>query len=250
MVEAGGRSRDGYLMRHMSRVHVVDIDCGEVRFDDFDLGADGKSALLSAGRTAAENALKYLSGSAPAPVERPGPQPSAGLASNDDRAAAGAMHLLQRFHSGLTTELRNKVFVSYSRKDKAWLERIRTALKPYIRNKVMDVWADDQIASGAKWRAEIEAALRSTKVALLLVTHDFLASDFIQGVELKACLDAAEREGLVILWVAVGASGYEETPLQQYQAVNDPRRPLNALSPAELDQALVEIGKQVKLALS
>ena len=250
MVEVGSRSRDGYLMRHMSRVHVVDIDCGDVRFDEFDLTADRKSFLCLAGRIAAEGALKHLSGAPAAPAERPRPQVSADTMSDDDRAAAGATHLLQRFHSGFATEVRNKVFVSYSRRDNSWRERIVTALKPYIRNKAMDVWADDRIASGAQWKAEIEAALRSTKVALLLVTHDFLASDFIHDVEMKACLDAAEREGLVILWVAVGASAYEETPLQKYQAVNDPRRPLNALSPSELDQALVDIGKKVKLALS
>lgn len=52
-------------------------------------------------------------------------------------------------------------------------------------------------------------------------------------------------KGLVIVWIAVGFSSYEETDIAEYQAANDPSRPLNALSESEIDFELVKIAKAI-----
>ena len=141
--------------------------------------------------------------------------------------------------------MRDQVFISYSHRDTRWLERLQTMLKPLVRTGVLNVWADTQIQTGDKWRAEIQEALDNARVAVLLVSPDFLASDFVAEQELPSLLKAAEDDGLTIVWVPVRDSLYSETVIADYQAASDPSRPLAGLSAADRDEALVEISRKI-----
>jgi internalin A len=144
---------------------------------------------------------------------------------------------------------RDQVFISYSHKDNKWRDDLDTHLKPYLRDGSIKSWSDKQISPGSQWFTEIETALTNTQVAVLLVTPDFIASDFVHEHELGPFLKGAKEGGVRILWVAVRASSYKKTALKDYQAVLDPSQPLANMTGAERDHAWVKICEEIEEAV-
>lgn len=145
---------------------------------------------------------------------------------------------------------RDQVFISYSRKDKRWLTDLKTHLKPYVRSGSLTAWSDEQIALGSKWLREIETALDRTKVAVLLVTANFLASDFIHEHELTPLLKEAEKGEVCVIWIPIGACSYKETTLKDYEAAIDPNKPLARINKADRDEVWVRICEKIKKVVS
>ncbi len=141
------------------------------------------------------------------------------------------------------------IFISYSHKDKLHFERLRTHLEPY-RRAGFDVWDDTRIRVGQLWREEIKRALAVAKVAILLVSADFLASPFISENELPPLLAAANQDGTVILTVVIGACNFSETPLARFQAFNSLSNPLNDMKPPKRDKIWMSVAKAAADALA
>jgi len=144
----------------------------------------------------------------------------------------------------------NQVFISYSRKDKKWLDELKTHLAPSERRNKLLVWDDTKMSAGSEWREEIQRALTEARVAVLLVTPNFLKSDFIAKHELPPLLEAAKQNNVRILWVAVSSSRYKETEIEKYTATNDPSRPLDKLRKSERNEVFVKICDQIEEAIT
>ena len=145
-----------------------------------------------------------------------------------------------------TSIRRDKVFVSYSHKDAAWLERFKVHLKPLEREGRIVLWDDTGIKAGDKWRTSIEQGLTSAKAAVLLVSADFLASDFISANELPRLLSAAESEGAIILPLIVKPCRFQQTAgLSEFQAVNSPSEPLISMTESDSEQTFVMLANRI-----
>jgi hypothetical protein len=141
---------------------------------------------------------------------------------------------------------RNKVFISYSHKDSVWLDRLRVHLRPLERDFKLDIWDDTKIQSGAKWRKEIKRVLDEAAVAILLVSPDFLASDFIANNELPPLLKAAQEEGTVILPLILNHSSFtRHQGLSGFQAFNTPSKPLISIPRDKQAQVLEKVAERV-----
>jgi TIR domain len=142
-----------------------------------------------------------------------------------------------------------RVFISYSHADRKWLERLQVHLRPLIRDSIADIWDDSRIRAGDDWRIEIGKALEAASVAVLLVSADFLASDFVQSEELPVLLKAAEARGLLILQLIVSPSRFERTPLAQLQAVNSPAEPLVNMNEYQRELLLETLAARIESAV-
>jgi hypothetical protein len=144
---------------------------------------------------------------------------------------------------------RNGIFISYSHKDGRHLERLKVHLKPVARELEIDVWDDTKIVGGAKWREDIKAAMARAKVAILLISADFLASDFITANELPPILAAAKAEGVQIFSVILSPCRFEQTKeLASYQAINSSTKALVRLPVAEREALWLRVSNAVDAA--
>lgn len=167
-------------------------------------------------------------------------------------AKLGNVALVEELEGIFTPAARhvNKIFVSYSRKDAEWLERLKEMLAPYLHmgETELDLWDDTRLRAGEQWDVEIKRALSQAGVVVALVSAGFLASTYVMKDELPAIVRAASDKQIQLLWVYVSSAAWKETPLKEFQATHDAKRPLALLSRPEQDEVLLSVAEQIKHA--
>lgn len=144
---------------------------------------------------------------------------------------------------------RERVFVSCHPEDAAWRELIRKFFHPLRPN----VWDSTDVDTGANRPQAIADAIATTKVAVVLVTHNYLADDVLMDTEYKPFLDARDRKEIDFVWVAVSAAAYDLYELGPIKPFNDVKTPLEALqatAPHLLNAKLVELTYLVRERLA
>ncbi len=145
---------------------------------------------------------------------------------------------------------RTKVFISYSHKDAKYLQRLQTHFAHYERMGLVDVWDDTKLPPGTLWQEEIKNVITLTRVAILLVSADFLASQFIAENELPPLLAAAQTEGATIIPVILSACAFEASALAQFRAINSPSKPLNSIGLDEKEKIWATVARIVSNAMN
>lgn len=140
-------------------------------------------------------------------------------------------------------EKKHSIFISYSHDDEKWLKKVLKVLKPLQRYyDSVDIWSDKKIMASDVWKEEIDSALGNANIAILLVSPDFMASDFITNEELQPILSKAVVEGTKILTLILRPTALlDESGILKYQAVNDPKKPLSGMTEFEQETTLVKM---------
>ena len=143
----------------------------------------------------------------------------------------------------------NRIFVCYSHKDKEWKDRLCQMLAPFLRDGdiELELWVDDRgIQPGEQWHKEIQSALKSAGVAVVLVSAPFLESKYVMNHELPEIIGAAADGKLRLFWVYVSYAAYDATELEPFQAAHDVSQPLYALGRPEQDEILLSVARNIK----
>ncbi len=86
-----------------------------------------------------------------------------------------------------------KIFCCYAHEDEALLKKLKTHLRPLQRQGLVDVWYDRDISAGTDWEQQIKEQLNTAQIILLLVSPDFMDSDYCYGIEMKRAIERYER---------------------------------------------------------
>lgn len=242
MIEAGAACRDQHLVDQIPRVRELEMPIFDLKANDFAEAEKRKPVLLETGRRMARQCLERWGPDLAGEPRRLYRQASPEKSSHDERAIATASAMMEGFANRQSKLARNRLFISYSHKDQRWFEAIKATLKPYVDLNSLKVWDDIQIYPGDDWEKTISDALGKTLVALLLVSPDFMKSEFIREKELGYFLRTAKRYAVRWYWVLLRDLQGLSNPLASTQAALTPLTPLDKLTPEELVLKLAELG--------
>jgi serine/threonine protein kinase len=151
---------------------------------------------------------------------------------------------------GKHMKTRGSVFISYSHQDEVWKDRLVLHLGVLENQSLLQLWDDRQIAAGADWFAEIESAIESAKIAILLVSANSLTSAFILKEEIRRLLDRHRQDGLVIIPVVVKPCAWDAVEwLSRLQLRPRDGRALSSGTDFEVDEALTSLSREIALML-
>jgi hypothetical protein len=140
-----------------------------------------------------------------------------------------------------------KVFISYSRHDQEWKQQLVKHLRVLESQGFLKVWDDTQITPGNEWCREIERALETATVALLLISANSLTSEFILQREIPVLLKRRSKEGLRIIPIILEPCPWQAVNwLQQLEIRPKGALPLSARDSHHLQEALADIAGEIQ----
>src|SRR5216684_5186433 len=106
-----------------------------------------------------------------------------------------------------------KIYFSYAHEDEPLLNKLKSHLRPLQRQGLIDVWHDRDISAGTEWEREINQHLNEAEIILLLVSPDFMNSDYCYGVEMKRAIERHERGEARVIPVILRTTIWQVEPL-------------------------------------
>jgi len=126
-----------------------------------------------------------------------------------------------------------QIFYSYSHKDAELRARLEVYLAPLRHKGKIVEWHDRKIEPGTDWNAEISSHLDTANLVLLLLSPDFLASDYCFGVEVDRCLARLKTGTLRVVPILLRPCLWKESPFSELQIIPRDARPLGPSSDSE-----------------
>lgn len=139
------------------------------------------------------------------------------------------------------------LFCSYTHEDEEHKSALDKHLSTLKRLGLIRMWHDREITAGNNWEKEIDTNIMKADVVLLLVSADFLASDYCYGVELKAALTRHNNGKARVIPIIVRAVDWTSTPIEKLQALPKDAFPITSWS--NRDEAWTDVTKGIRKAV-
>jgi internalin A len=112
-----------------------------------------------------------------------------------------------------------RLFYSYAHKDESLRNELETHLKLLHRQGLIESWNDRDIEAGDEWKRKIDDNLERADIILLLVSHNFFASDYCYEIEMKRALERHEKREAMVIPVIVRDVNWRNAPFAKLQAL-------------------------------
>ncbi|GJL61086.1 MAG: hypothetical protein NPIRA03_39430 [Nitrospirales bacterium] len=137
-----------------------------------------------------------------------------------------------------------KVFISYSHKDKRHRTQLDTHLSLMKREGVIEVWHDRKITGGKEWADQIDENLEQASIILLLISSDFLASDYCYDKEMGRALEKHQNGEARVIPIIIRSADWSTAPFGKLQALPQEAKPIDSWR--KKDEAWTDVAKGIR----
>jgi uncharacterized integral membrane protein len=139
-----------------------------------------------------------------------------------------------------------EIFVSYSHIDDDLRKELLQHLSLLKREGIITEWHDRNIGAGREWAQEIDKHLNSCDVILLLISANFIASDYCYGIELKRALEKHDAGTARVIPIILRDCDWHTAPFGKLNAL--PYGEKSIMSSGNRDETLANVARSIRAA--
>ena len=142
-----------------------------------------------------------------------------------------------------------EVFISYSHRDEPLRDELEKHLSILKRQKLISTWFDRKIGAGEEWKGQIDEHLDSAKIILLLISADFLASDYCYDIEMMHAMERHESGEARVIPIILRPVDWAGAPFGKLQARPTDAEPVISKKWGSTDEAFVDVARGLRDAI-
>jgi hypothetical protein len=146
-----------------------------------------------------------------------------------------------------STSCQVSVFYSYSHADEKLREELEKHLSALQRQGQIDQWHDRRIGPGQEWKGEIDEHLEKADIVLLLISPDFIASDYCYDIEMDKALAMHNAGKAVVIPIFLRSCDWSDCPFGKLQGLPKDAKPVTTWP--DRDVAFTEVSKGIRNAI-
>ncbi|GAC1369057.1 MAG: hypothetical protein NVSMB44_35840 [Ktedonobacteraceae bacterium] len=139
-----------------------------------------------------------------------------------------------------------KIAVVYAKKDQTLLDEMKKHLSLLQRNGYVSTWDDRDILAGVEWSTEVDARLSTAHIILLLVSADFMASDYCYGIEMSQALARHAKGDAYVLPIILRSIEWKETPFGKLRSLPSNDNPIISSHWPFPDEAFADVARGIQ----
>ena len=136
------------------------------------------------------------------------------------------------------------VFISYAHKDEELCKRLLAHLRQMQRDSIINPWHDRQIIAGQEWAGKIDENLEAADIILLLISSDFLNSDYCNDIEMRRALERHEKGEARVIPIILCPCDWATASFGKLEALPKGDQPITTSK--DEDEALLDVARGIR----
>jgi uncharacterized protein (DUF924 family) len=139
-----------------------------------------------------------------------------------------------------------EIFICYAHEDEEYRKSLEKQLRVLKRQHFINVWHDREIVPGMEWQREIDSHLNTAEVILLLISPDFMDSDYCYGIEMVRAMERHECGETQVIPIIIRHVYWEKAPFGKLQALPKDGVPVTDQRWHSLDIAFFDVAEGIR----